>query len=227
MYGFVRWLLGEAPRRSKSFLNGIEQRRVQSFAAAIPDSVTSAQLSALGAAGAALAVAGLLGARSWPWLVLLTPVGMAVNWFGLAVDLPLARERRLETSHHHVVHHISELFSHIIIVLAYGFSPFLTLRAASIILVCYLLFSSYTYIRAATRHVEQMAYIGIGVTEFRLLLAFWPFMAMALGVPKTLDDRMPAIDVAIIAMGLFTVAGLVAKFFLDGRKIAAAASRED
>ena len=220
-------LLDNAPRRGQSFLFEIEQRRVRAVIAGLPEWVAPAHLSALGVAGAGLAAFGLIASHAWPWIVFLAPLGLGVNWFGFALDLPLGRLRRSETPRLHLAHHIAELFSNILLIMAYGFSPFLTFRAAAIILVCYLLFSAYTYIRAATRRVDQMAYIGIGATEFRLMLAFWPFAAVALGVPESLGDRLPAIDVAIIALAGIAGLGLVAKLFLDGRQIAAVPQRED
>jgi hypothetical protein len=69
-----------------------------------------------------------------------------------------------------------------------------------------------------------MAYIGLGVTEFRILLAFWPFAAMALGVPESQHDQLPAIDVAIIGLALVAVFGLLGKLLKDGRRIAAASA---
>lgn len=227
MDDFVRWLVADAPRRGQSFLHSIEQRRIESIVDDLPESISPAHLSLLGAAGAVVAAAALVGSNSWLWLVLFAPVGMAINWFGLSVDLPLARRRKEDLPRANLSHHVAELFSHLLVVAAYGFSPFLTLRAASVILVCYLLFSSYTYIRAATRHVEQMAYIGIGVTEFRLLLAFWPFLALAFGVPESVGDRLPVIDIAVIAMAFCAIVGLVTKLFVDSRKIAATAPREE
>jgi len=227
MDDFVRWLVGDPLRRGHSFLYDLERRFKLAFVKDLPDWVRPAHLSALGAAAAVIVALALLGSHSWPALIWLIPAAMTLNWLGLSLDLPLARLRGEEAPGAGMAHHLGEIFSHLLIIVAYGFSPFLTMRAATIILVCYLLFSSYTYIRAATRHVEQMAYIGIGVTEFRILLAIWPFIAVALGVPESLDDRLPAIDVAIMALGFFAVIGLVAKLFLDGRKIAAASTRED
>ncbi|MCC3245313.1 hypothetical protein LG047_08250 [Methylocystis sp. WRRC1] len=227
MDDIVRWLVGDPFRRGQSFLNGLEQRFLQEIVRDLPHWVTPSHLSLFGASAAAIVAGALFGANSYPWLIWLIPAAMTMNWLGLSLDLPLARLNGAELPRAGMAHHLAELFSHLLIILAYGFSPYLTFRSATIILVCYLLFSSYTYIRAATRHVEQMAYIGIGVTEFRVLLALWPFIAVALGVPESLDDRLPAIDVAIMALGFFTVIGLVAKLFLDGRKIAAASGRED
>jgi hypothetical protein len=216
--------LGGAPGRGQSFLFAAEQRLVQRMARAAPTWIAPAHLSMIGACGAALAAVALVGCRSWPELVWLVPPAMLVNWYGLTTDLPLARLRGGELPGAGMAHHVSELFSHILLIVAYGFSPFLTLRAAAAVLVCYLLFSSYAYIRAATRHVQQMAYIGLGVTEFRILLAFWPFAAIALGVPQSQHDPLPAIDVAIIGLALVAVVGLFGKLFKDGRKIAAASA---
>lgn len=226
MRDLFRWVFGDPAQRTRSFLRNVESRLVQALVGEVPAWVEPAQLSLLGAAAAAVAATALALCKTWPGAVWLVPLAMAVNWFGLSLDLPLARSRGTEVPAVGMLHHLGELFSHLTLLVAYGFSPFLTMRSAIIVVVCYLLFSSYGYIRAATRHVEQMAYIGIGVTEFRLLLAFWPFAAIALGVPESLDDRLPAIDVAIIAMAALAVLGLVVKLYLDGRRMTTA-SRGD
>jgi len=227
MRGFFTWVFGDSPQRTQSFLRGQEMQLVQMLAANLPDSVEPVQLSGIGALGALAAAAALVAAQNWPASIWLVPPAMAVNWFGLSVDLPLARRRGAEAAIDGMAHHLSEIFSQLTILLAYGLSPFLTMRSATIVIVCYLLFSAYGYIRAATRHVEQMAYIGIGVTEFRILLALWPFVATLLDVPQTLGEGMPPIDLAIMSLAGFTIIGLVAKLFLDSRKITAASGRED
>lgn len=213
-----------SPDRGQSFVYAAEQRLALRMAQAAPRWLAPAHLSLLGALGAVLAAAALVGCRTWPDLVWLVPPAMVINWYGLTTDLPLARLRGDEYPGAGMAHHVAELFSQIALIIAYGFSPFLTLRAAATVLVCYLLFSSYGYIRAATRHIQQMAYIGLGVTEFRILLALWPFAAMALGVPQSLHDRLPAIDVAVIGLALVAVVGLLVKLLKDGRRIAAASA---
>lgn len=220
----VKRVFGVSPGRGQSFVYAGEQRLAGRMADAAPAWMTPSHLSLIGAVGAVIAAGALVGARHWPELVWLVPPAMLVNWYGLTTDLPLARLRGGELPGAGMAHHVAELFSHILLIVAYGFSPFLTLRAAAAVLVCYLLFSSYGYIRAATRHVQQMAYIGLGVTEFRILLAFWPFAAIALGIPESQNDPLPAIDVAVIGLALVAVLGLIGKLFKDGRRIAAASA---
>jgi len=222
----LKWLQGASPQRGQSFFYALEQRATVAIARETPLWAKPAHLSLLGALAAVCAAAILVGSHSWPHLIWLLPPAMLVNWLGLTVDLPLARLRGAESPGSGMTHHVAELFSHVLLIVAYGFSPFLSLRAAAIILVCYLLFSSYCYIRAATRQAQQMAYLGIGVTEFRLLIAFWPFVAMALGVPESLEDPLPGIDVAVMALALTAVLGLFGKLFKDGRRIAAASTQE-
>ena len=216
--------LDHPPARGQSFVYAAEQRLTKLLAEGAPRWIAPAHLSLIGAGGAALAAAALVGCDAWPELVWFVPPAMAINWYGLTADLPLARLRGDERPGAGMAHHVAELFSHVTLIIAYGVSPFLTLRAAAAVLVCYLLFSSYAYIRAATRHVQQMAYIGLGVTEFRILMAFWPFAAIALGVPESLHDHLPAIDVAVIGLALVAVLGLFGKLLKDGRSIAAASA---
>ena len=77
-------------------------------------------------------------------------VGVALNWFGDSLDGSLARYRHTERPRFgFLVDHTCDLFSQILIIVAFALSPFLTLVSALVVLLCYLLFSAYTYIRAA------------------------------------------------------------------------------
>ncbi len=227
MLNFFKWFFGDPAQRAQSFLRSAELRLIARIIEAMPESAEPVQLSGLGAFGAVVAALALVWSGSIPLAIWVIPAAMAVNWFGLSVDLPLARSRNAERVAEGMAHHLGEIFSHLSILLAYGFSPFATMRAAGIVVVCYLLFASYAYIRAAAPQSGQMAYIGIGVTEFRILLAFWPFAAVALGVPQSRDDVLPAIDIAILTLAGFALVGLLVKFFSDGRKITLAAGRDD
>jgi phosphatidylglycerophosphate synthase len=164
----------EIARKNTSFLALVERRALQALVRRIPEYVTSLHLSAVGFAGACLAAAGLVGSRFSRLSVLFVVLGLVINWFGDSLDGTLARYRQQERPRFgFLVDHTLDLFSFIILIVAFGLSPFLSLISAFVVLLCYLLFSAYTYIRAAANHVHQMSYIGVGATEFRLLMAAW------------------------------------------------------
>ena len=100
-------------------------------------------------------------------------------------------------------------------------SPFLSLKSAFIILFCYLFFSAYTYLRAAAGRVQQMAYIGLGTTEFRILMIVWAFVAHAIGIDETVVDGVSRLDAAIMLLAILAVCGLVIKVVRDAQRIAA------
>lgn len=227
MLDFFKWFFGDPAYGAQSFLRRVELRLIARIVEALPENAEPIQLSGMGAFGAAEAALVLIWSDSFPLAIWVIPFAMMVNWFGLSIDLPLARRRIAETAAEGMAHHLGEIFSHLSILIAYGFSPFLTMRAAGTVIVCYLLFATYAYIRAATRRSDQMAYLGIGVTEFRILLAFWPFAAVALGVPQSRDDDLPAIDVGILSLAGFAIVGLLVKLFLDSRKMTLASERDD
>lgn len=208
-------------RHHQSFLAPAEQKLVRAIIAELPESVTPLHLTRIGLIGAIVAAVALVGCRWSPlWLPLL-PLGIFLNWFGIALDGPLALYREEETPRLGLVDHTYGLFSQILIIVAFGLSPFLSLESAFIVLICYLLFSAYTYIRAIVRHVQQMAYIGLGTTEFRILMVVWAFVAHALGIDETGADGVSRLDAVIMILAVLAVGGLAVKAFTDARRVAA------
>lgn len=203
----------------QSFLGSAEQKLVSAIVAGLPDYVTPLQLTRIGLFGAVVAAAALIGCN---WSVLwlpLVPVGVFLNWFGIRLDGPLASYRKEEKPGLGLVDHTYDLFSQMLMILAFGFSPFLSMISAVIVLLCFLLFSTYTYIRAVVRHVRQMAYIGVGATEFRILMVVWAFAANALGIRES-GNGLSTLDTAIIILAAIAVGGLAVKVFADARRIA-------
>lgn len=208
-------------RHHQSFLGSAEQKLIRSIIAELPASVTPLQLTRIGMFGAIVAAAALVGCRWSPlWLPLL-PIGIFLNWFGIALDGPLALHRKVEHPRLGFVDHTYDLFSQILIIVAFGVSPFLSMGSALIILACYLLFSAYTYIRAIARHVQQMSYIGLGATEFRILMVAWAFIAQAAGIDETGDRGVSRLDAAIMFLAILAVCGLAVKAVSDARRLAA------
>jgi hypothetical protein len=211
---------GNRSRHHQSFLASGEQKLVHAIIAELPPRITPLLLTKLGLFGAVVAAVALVGCRwSLLWLPLV-PVGVFVNWFGIALDGPLAVYRGEARPRLGLVEHTYDLFSQILIIVAFGLSPFLTIESAFVVLICYLLFSAYTYIRAIARHVQQMAYIGMGATEFRILMAVWAFAAHSLGIDATLGKGVSGLDAAITILAIFAVCGLAIKAFSDARCVA-------
>lgn len=203
----------------QSFLAPAEQKLVRALIAELPDSISPLQLTRIGFFGAVVtAVALVCSCWSTLWTPLI-PLGVFLNWFGAALDGPLAVRRRTTDPRFGLLEHTYDLFSQILIIVAFGISPFLSMESALVVLICYLLFSAYTYIRAIARHVQQMAYIGLGATEFRILMALWPFAAHAMGIDETIDVGHSQLDSAILILAAFAICGLGIKALSDARRV--------
>jgi phosphatidylglycerophosphate synthase len=216
-------------RYNRSFLAEAEQRIIRWTLPRIPQSVTSLHLTYLGLAGSVLAGAALIGCNwSYYWLPLVC-LGVALNWFGDSFDGSLARFRNSERPRFgFLVDHTSDLFSQVVIIVCFGLSPFLSLIASFVVLLCYLLFSAYTYIRAAVQNIHQMAYIGVGATEFRILMIAWALIGAAISLrePSILGGAVSRLDVTIMLMAVLAMGGLASKAVNDARAIAAEEAEE-
>lgn len=208
-------------RHNRSFLAHAEQELIRWLLPRIPANVTSLNLTAVGMIGSASAAIGLVGCNWSDWFLPLVVFGVILNWFGDSLDGSLARFRQDERPRFgFLVDHTCDLFSQILIIVAFGLSPFLSLVSALVVLLCYLLYSAYTYIRAAAHHVHQMSYIGMGATEFRILMVIWANVGAVFNLHEPLVGQLTRIDITIFALGLLAVAGLGVKALRDARAIA-------
>lgn len=209
-------------RHNRSFLAENEQTLIKWILPRIPSSVSSLDLTVVGLVGAAAASIGLIGCN---WSLLWLPVvalGVFANWFGDSLDGSLARYRKEERPRFgFLVDHTCDLFSQIMMIVAFGLSPFLSLVAALTILLCFLLFSAYTYIRAAAHHIHQMSYIGVGATEFRILMIVWAaFGALARLREPLVSSFLSRLDISILVLAALAVVGLGVKAIGDARDVA-------
>jgi phosphatidylglycerophosphate synthase len=213
---------GNPKRSNGSFLADSEQRAIKWIIPRIPADISSLHLTILGMIGSLVAAIALVGCNfSCLWLPFVV-FGVALNWFGDSLDGSLARFRKEERPRFgFLVDHTCDLFSQIILIVAFGLSPFLSLVSALIVLLCYLLFSAYTYIRAAAHHIHQMSYIGVGATEFRILMIVWAFFGAIFGIREPLVKGLSRLDISILLLAFFAVVGLAYKALTDARTVAA------
>jgi phosphatidylglycerophosphate synthase len=214
-------LIKAPARQNRSFLAQSEQSAIKWILPRIPLGVTSLNLTVIGLSGSVLAAVALVGCNwSKLWLPLVA-VGVFLNWFGDSLDGSLARFRKDERPKFgFLVDHTCDLFSQILIIVAFGLSPFLSLVSALVVLLCYLFFSAYTYIRAAAHHVHQMSYIGVGATEFRILMIVWASLGTFLDIREPLVSGLSPLDVGILILAAFAVVGLGWKAVSDARQVA-------
>lgn len=212
---------GTIARRNESFLARHERRLLASLVVRIPPAVNSLHLSLLGFSGALLGAVGLIGSNFSSLWVMLVVAGLTLNWFGDSLDGTLARHRHQERPRFgFLVDHTLDLFSFIVLIVSFGLSPFLSLISSFIILLCYLLFSAYTYIRAAAHHIHQMAYIGVGATEFRILMAVWAALGVFIDLQEPIIGHFSTLDFVIMFLGAMAVVGLGFKAGADARSVA-------
>jgi phosphatidylglycerophosphate synthase len=208
-------------RQNRSFLAEAEQSLIRFILPQLPRVVSSLHLTAVGLAGAIIASVGLIGCRWSLWCLPAVVIGVAMNWFGDSLDGSLARFRQEERPRFgFLVDHTSDLFSQIIMIVAFGFSPFLSLISALTIIICFLLFSAYTYIRAAAHHIHQMSYIGVGATEFRIMMIVWALLRAAFGASETPSSGISVLDISIMVLAGFAIIALGMKAANDARVIA-------
>ena len=211
----------EPQRRNGSFLAVQEQIVIRRLCERMPASVSSLQLTAIGMVGAIMACIGLVGCNVSYLFLPVVACGVFLNWFGDSLDGSVARFRNEERPQFgFLVDHTCDLFAQIIMIVAFGLSPFLSLVSSLTVLLCYLVFSAYTYIRAASQYVHQMSYIGLGATEFRILMIVWSCVGAACGLREPLVSGFSTLDVAIGALALGAIVGLAMKAVSDARAVA-------
>jgi hypothetical protein len=216
----VSFLRGDRSGDTQSFLRRPEQRLVAWLLPRIPASVTPRFLTILGFCGAILAAIGLVACRWNVWGSIAIAIGISLNWFGNLFDGPLAFYRRQENPRlTYIIDHTADLFSLVIIIVSFGLSPFLSLASSLTVLLCFLLFSSYAYIKAVARHTRQSSYLGIGASEFRLLMIVWACGGAVLGVREPLVKGFSRVDAVIIGLAAIAVIGLAYRATRDALQV--------
>jgi phosphatidylglycerophosphate synthase len=214
-------LISGPKRQNRSFLAEAEQLLIKFILPRLPREVASLHLTVVGLVGAFIASIGLIGCRWSLWWLPAVVIGVSMNWFGDSLDGSLARFRQEQRPRFgFLVDHTADLFSQIIMIVAFGFSPFLSLISALTIIICFLLFSAYTYIRAAAHHIHQMSYIGVGATEFRIMMIVWALMRAAFGANEQPNGGFTSLDITIMVLAGFAIIGLGIKATGDARVIA-------
>jgi archaetidylinositol phosphate synthase len=197
-------------RLNRSFLAHNEQKIIAVLLANMPQTVSPMHLTVVGIVGAVICSVSLIGCNHSAAFLPLVFVGLFINWFGDSLDGSLARFRHIERPRYgFLVDHSSDLIAQTVILTGFGFSPYFTMTSALVVLVMYLLFSAFTYIRVVVDRVHHLTYGRLGATEFRIMMAVWVFVAHVAG-PSMVLPRIGAyssldVVIGVLAIGAFGV----------------------
>lgn len=156
-------------REHNSVLAESEKRLLIRMAKRLPARVNSDHLTFIGVA-AMLAV----GACFWAGggaLLMVIPL-LAVNWFGDSLDGTLARVRDQQRPRYgYYVDHVIDLAGTAMLFAGVAASGYMSPAIAALVVAAYFMVSAETYLATHSRGVFKMAFLGVGPTELRILLA--------------------------------------------------------
>ena len=207
-------------RQQRSVLTGIEKRVLGWIAPRLPWSVGSDHLSAIGAAGMALAALSFAAINFTSWASAGVVVGLALNWFGDSLDGTVARFRGHQRPRYgFYVDHVIDLGGTSMLLAGLSASGLMTPLLAFILLSAFLLVSAEVYLATHSSGTFRMSVAGFGPTELRILLAIGAVRA-SLQPYVSFRDAGPFLlfDVG----GVVAAAGLGAAFLFSAARNARA-----
>ena len=160
-------------RQHNSVLAAAEKRVLIWIATRLPHWINSDHLSGLG-------LAAMAGAGASFWIAESDPVAGAVlvvlclllNWFGDSLDGTVARVRNQQRPRYgYYVDHVIDLAGTAMLFAGLAASGYMSPAIATLVVAAFFLVSAETYLATHARGVFKMAFIGIGPTELRILLA--------------------------------------------------------
>lgn len=160
-------------RLNTSVLAAAEKRALIWMAKRLPRWINSDHLSALG-------LVSMAGAGLAFWLAASDPIAGAslvvlcllLNWFGDSLDGTVARVRDQQRPRYgYYVDHVIDLAGTAMLFAGLAASGYMTPAIAVLVVAAYYLVSAETFLATHSRGVFKMAFLGVGPTELRVLLA--------------------------------------------------------
>ncbi len=192
----------------------------------MPHSVTPDRLTAFGAGGAAIVLAGYVGSRLHPAFFWLATFGFVIHWFGDSLDGSLARHRRIERPRYgYFLDHTVDALCNLAILGGLGLSAYVRLDVALFVLVGYFLLCMYVFLYNHISGKFQLSFLALGPTELRVglvLINFWMYMSGPSQVVIS-GQMFSAYDLVFCLVGAI----FVSLFALNTFKAARRLRRED
>jgi phosphatidylglycerophosphate synthase len=160
-------------RQHNSLLAAAEKRALIWIAERLPRWINSDHLSALGLASMAGAGASFVVAQSDPVAgAALVVLFLLLNWFGDSLDGTVARVRDQQRPRYgYYVDHVIDLAGTAMLFAGLALSGFMSPLIATLVVAAFFLVSAETYLATHARGIFKMAFVGVGPTELRVLMA--------------------------------------------------------
>lgn len=208
----------QATRIQTSFLASAEKRVLVAIAKRLPGWVSSDMLTFVGVVGSILMALGYYlsnGNVAWLWLA---STGLFLNWFGDSLDGTVARVRNAQRPvYGYYLDHTVDVLNEALMFIGAGLSPYLDMRAAVAAYIIYLALTLNVYVNVHLRGEFNLSYMGIGPTEFRIVLVVLNTILFFIGPLIVGSPVLIYISFAIPAILLFLY---LVTIFKDARHFA-------
>ena len=160
-------------RQHNSVLAAAEKRVLIWIARRLPAWINSDHLTALGLTAMAGAGVSFWVAESDPVAgAILVVLCLLLNWFGDSLDGTVARVRDQQRPRYgYYVDHVIDLAGTAMLFAGLAASGYMSPAIAVLVVEAYYLVSAETFLATHSRGVFKMAFLGVGPTELRVLLA--------------------------------------------------------
>lgn len=203
-------------RQHNSILAASEKRLLIWIATRLPRWINSDHLSGLGLAAMAGAGAAFSVARVDPVAgASLVVLCLLLNWFGDSLDGTVARVRDQQRPRYgYYVDHVIDLAGTAMLFAGLAASGFMSPLIATLVVAAFFLVSAETYLATHARGIFKMAFIGVGPTELRILMA-----AGAIGL-----INIPTVEVlGLPPLRLWDLGGVIGAIGMAGTFVIASA----
>ena len=161
----------KAIRIQTSVLNAMEKKLLVAIACRMPRQVTSDTLTVIGVLGAVVCFIGFVLSNislQFLWLVV---IGLFINWYGDSLDGTVARVRGTQRPiYGYFLDHNVDVLNEALLFIGAGLSPLISLPVALFALTGYFALTIYTCICQICKNEFRLTYLGLGPTEFRLII---------------------------------------------------------
>jgi archaetidylinositol phosphate synthase len=159
-------------RSNSGILEAFETPALRWLAARTPNWVTPNVLTTIGFLGALGVFASYALSASHHALLWLASAGLFINWLGDSLDGTLARYRGIERPRYgFYLDNAIDVPEQLLLALGLALSGIFRIELALLALIVFYMMSILTLIRAKTMGEFTLAYVGLGTTELRILIA--------------------------------------------------------